>query len=316
MRLTVLCFLFILFWRSECYAQPDSLSAKQNQSSVSTPTQPIDTILRDSITKAYQQELIADSVTNFYLQPDPSRKSQLVNEILKNDLSFIYSFSSPHKKQKTIFRGGQPREAREQWVIGAIIGLLMYIAFLNLFLGKDLLIVIQSFYNKHALSHLDKEGGIISSWAFIGLFILFSLAFGLVLYNLTVYYNVLYYSFTGYSITGFQLFISLSVVIGLLFAVKFLVLRFIGFVFNINSVIRQYIAILNLTYFNIAFVLLFIAICFSLMANRFIPVLLIFTLGAIAVIFGWQYLRNSVNIISNFRFHKFYLFIYLCALEI
>jgi len=50
--------------------------------------------------------------------------------------------------------------------------------------------------------------------------------------------------------------------------------------------------------------------------QQYIPYLKFFTALAITVIFAWQYLRNSVNIISSFRFHKFYLFIYLCALEI
>jgi hypothetical protein len=94
------------------------------------------------------------------------------------------------------------------------------------------------------------------------------------------------------------------------------VLKFIGFVFNAGKVVSNYIGILNLTYFNLAFVFLVVSVCFSLLSGIYIQGLLIFTLTAIAVIFAWQYLRNSVSIISNIRFHKFYLFIYLCALEI
>jgi hypothetical protein len=63
-------------------------------------------------------------------------------------------------------------------------------------------------------------------------------------------------------------------------------------------------------------VFLCVTICFSLLAARFIPVLFIFAIGLSGIIFVWQYIRNSLNIISDFRFHKFYLFIYLCALEI
>src|SRR6202000_692870 len=99
-------------------------------------------------------------------------------------------------------------------------------------------------------------------------------------------------------------------------ALKFLMLKFIGFIFDIHQIVNQYIAILNLTYFNIAFVLLSLTICLSLLTRPLIPYLLIFTLALVVIIFAWQYVRNSVNIISNFRFHKFYLFIYLCALEI
>jgi len=145
---------------------------------------------------------------------------------------------------------------------------------------------------------------------------LFSLTLGLVLYQLTIYYNVNYSIYVNYGINGFQLFIWLSLIVSLLFAFKFIVLKFIGFVFDAGRLVSEYIAILNLTYFNIAFVLLSVAVCFSLLDNSAIPWLLRFTCGSIVVIFAWQYLRSSVNIISNFRFHKFYLFIYLCALEI
>ena len=95
-----------------------------------------------------------------------------------------------------------------------------------------------------------------------------------------------------------------------------MVLQFIGFVFDVNKVVGEYISILYLTYFNIAFVFLPLTLCFCLLSAQFAPYILIVAFILVVVIFIWQYLRSSVNIISNFRFHKFYLFIYLCALEI
>jgi hypothetical protein len=309
MRLTFFCLLFVSIGCSAAYAQNDSLSTKNNSNLNPVTTQRV-YISPDSVAKENREQFIADSLALKFLRPDSARENQFIRKIFKDNLSNNYSFAYIPVKPKGVLKSGEVRTAREQWVIAAIIGLLMYIALLNLFLNKDIKRVIQSFYDKHALSQVDKEGGLINSWAFIGLFILFSLAFGLVLYQVTVYYNV------AYDISGFQLFITLSLVISLLFTFKFLVLKFIGFVFDMNRLVSQYIAILNLTYFNIAFVLVSVAVCFSLLASQFIPWLLLFTVILIAIIFAWQYLRNSVNIISNFRFHKFYLFLYLCALEI
>jgi hypothetical protein len=321
MRFTVFCLLFLLTTCSAVYAQHDSLATadsdqvlQKDSNSVLNSVDPktVNPFAPDSldIYKASRQQLMADSIAMIYLVPDTLYSYQVETEIYNNHLLNISPASYSQVKQKDILMNGDHRNSREPWVIAAIISLLIYTALLNIFLSADIRNVIQSFYNKHALSQLDKEGGLINSWAFIGLFILFSLTSGLVLYQLTVYYNVYY------DISGFQLFILLSVVIGLLFALKFTVLKFIGFVFDIKSLISQYIAILNLTYFSIAFVLLSVALCFCLLDSRFIPPLFFFTMGSIAIIFAWQYIRNSVNIISNFRFHKFYLFIYLCALEI
>ena len=305
MRFTFLCLLFLAF-STAVLAQQDSLAVKSATGPQYNKHQ------TDSIDNAIigHEKFIEDSIAMRYLMPDSLRENQFIIRMLKNGQANLTSFTNAPGKPKLILHSGDSRPARDPWIIATIIGLLIYTALLNLFLGPDVRSVIQSFYNKHALSQLDKEGGLINSWAFIGLFLLFSLSFGLVLFQITQYYNVFY------SISGFRLFISLSIVIGLLFASKFLILKFIGFVFDINRPVSQYIAILNLTYFNIAFVLLSVGVCFSMLASQFIPLLIYFTLVLIAVIFAWQFLRNSVNMISNFRFHKFYLFIYLCALEI
>ncbi len=312
MRLTVFCLLFSLISRFGAYAQHDSTAIKGNDSLASAQALADTASVPDSaaMVKSSREQVVADSLAMIWFRPDPMRENQFLIHIFKNNIANIDSLFAAPSKPKANLKIGQVRETRDPWIIVTIIGLLIYTALLNIFLGKDVKSVIQSFYNKHALSQIDKEGGLINSWAFIGLFVLFSLSFGLVLYQLTIYYHVYQ------RIDGLQVFIWLSMAVAVLFGLKFLMLKFIGFIFDINQVVSQYIAILNLTYFNIAFVLLFVTICLSLLANQFIPYLLIFTLALIAVIFAWQYVRNSVNIISSFRFHKFYLFIYLCALEI
>jgi hypothetical protein len=305
MRLTLFCLLFFLSCCFAAGAQPDTVTLKANPN-LNLNKMP----LADSAALSDRQQFIADSIAMFYLIPDSSRENQFLSRTWKNNLLDLSSQSSVPVRRKSVAKSGVVRTSRDPWVIAVIIGLLIYTALLNLFLGKDIRNVIQSFYTKNALSQVDKEGGLVNSWAFVGLFLLFCLTASLVLYQFTVYENI------DYGIDGFQFFMLLSLIIGVLFALKFIILKFIGFVFAVNRLVSEYIAILNLTYFNIAFVLLFVALCFSLLANRFIPWLLIFTVGSIAVIFAVQYLRNSINVISNFRFHKFYLFIYLCALEI
>jgi len=214
-----------------------------------------------------------------------------------------------HFKSRSAVKEGSARPMREQWIIGVIICMLLYAGMVNLLMGKDIEIVFRSFYNKRSVQ-AGKEEGLLNSRAFLAMFVLFGLTSGLFIYQVSAAYD------KYYSISGFQLFISLAVIIVLLFALKLLVLRLIGFIFNINRIVGEYIAILYLTYFNIAFVFLPLTLCFGLLSAKFAPVILITALVLVVVIFIWQYLRSSVNIISSFRFHKFYLFVYLCALEI
>ena len=310
MRFIVFCLFFISVNCFAAHAQRDSVPVKRNNSEYYIKARIIDAVMRDSMAKLNRQEFIADSVAKAFIFPDSLREDQFITNLLKYNLSG-FSFPLMHNAgQKKVLESGTVRKQRDPWVIGAIIGLIIYTALLNFFFGSDIKSVFQSFYKKNARLQADKDGAQISWWAVIGLFILFSLTFGLFLYQFTLYKNL------APSVNGFQLFISLSVLISLLFALKYLVLKFLGFIFDIGKLVSQYIAVLNLTYFNIGFVLLFASICLSLLARQFLSLLFEFTLVIIAIIFAWQYIVNSVGIISNFRFHKFYLFIYLCALEI
>jgi hypothetical protein len=308
MRFIALCFLAIVFSCAAGYAQQDTTLYNRYNTA-----QPAPMTVLDSVVAAEQahEKFLADSISMQYVKaPDAAIRKQYVDRVLKENIYTGFMFLDIPFKTKSTVRDGRHRPTRDQWVIVIIISLLIYAALLNITLNKDVKTVFQSFYSKRVLSQAGKEEGYINFWSFVGLFLLFGLTFGLLLYQLATYNN------TYYSIAGFRLFISLSIVILALFAVKFLVLKFLGFIFDINKVVGEYISILYLTYFNVAFVFLPVAVCFSLLDAKFIPYLLGVAVLLIVVIFTWLYLRSSVNIISNIRFHKFYLIVYLCALEI
>ena len=309
MRFIGFYLLFTLLSCSCAYARQDSLKTRSTSDTISNFPAVFYAPLDDSLATTNHEQFMADSIAMFYLIPDPSREDQFISNLYKYNLTGINDPFYGSIKQREAFGTGKVRPAGERWVIVVIVCLVIYTALLNVFLGKDIKNVLQSFYSNHALSMSDREGSLINSQAFIGLFLLFCLSLGLVLYQLTVYYNVYY------RISGFRLFISLSVLISVLFAFKFVLLKLLGIIFDFNQLVSDYISILNLTYFNIAFILLGGTTCLGLLSSRFIPVSLTVTLIIIVIIFIWQYLRNSLNIISNLRFHKFYLFIYLCALE-
>jgi hypothetical protein len=308
MRFALVILFLTLFSFAPAFAQQDSVI---NTAPV-YQQQNARHFLLDSVAQAMalRNKAIKDSVSLQYVQPDPNRPNQYVEMIMSQQLYHGNQFLDIPLRSQNILREGHMRKTRDPWIITIIIALVLYTGLLNRVMSKDLSNVLQSFYSKRVFNQVSKENSMINSWAFLGLFLLFSFTFGLFLYQLASY-NDRYYS-----ISGFQLFLSLSSIILVLFAIKFLVLKLIGFVFNISKLVSEYIAILYLTYFNIAFVFLPVALCFSLLAGKYIPIILAIAIIIIIIIFVWQYLRSSVNIISNFRFHKFYLIIYLCALEI
>ncbi len=313
MRIIAVSFLFFVAFSLKTYAQQDTAGSNSNDTSTLSEPQNGRLPFLDSVAQAMQQheQFVQDSLASMYIRPaDSSRPDQLVDSLFKKYLYTGNSYLDIHSKSKSILKEGSSRPSRDQWVVVIIIALLLYTAILNRIMSKDIESVWSSFYNKRMLSQVSKEDGLINSWTFIGLFLLFGLTFGLFLYQFSAYQHVYY------SISGFPLFISLTFIILVLFAVKFLVVKFLGFVFNINKLVGEYLSVSYLTYFNIAFVFLPVAVCFSLLTDQLIPYILWAAYGLIAAIFVWQYLRGSVEIISNILFHKFYLIVYLCALEI
>ncbi len=311
MRVILLWFLLIAT-ATATFAQRDSMPARRNYSTQVRDTGAL-TVL-DSVVRAERtrEKFVADSVAMQYVRlPDDNATNRYVAEYLKEKLYHGRNFLDLPYKPKSAFGNGHIRYTRDKWIIIALLAILLYAALLNLVWNAEIKQVFWSFYSKRSLSQISgKEESTISAGAFIGLFVLFGLTFGLFLYQLANYKNVYY------SISGLGLFLWLSTLIVILFAAKFLVLKALAFIFDAKNVVKEYIALLYLTYFNAAFVFLPVTLCFSLLAAAFIPILLVVVFLLLVVVFAWLYLRSSMNIISNIRFHKFYLFIYLCALEI
>ncbi|GAA4091592.1 DUF4271 domain-containing protein [Mucilaginibacter panaciglaebae] len=310
MRFAAFCILFLLAGAFVGRAQQDT-SGWVNPL-ITAPQQGGMPVL-DSVIMATvkRKQFVRDSLAFLYIKfPDSAMINQAAAQYVRDSLYRGHYFLDIPYKAKSTLRSGHVRQTRDQWVIVMIISLLLYTAILNIIMNRDIKNVFLSFYSKRAVIQASKDDIQINFWAFVGLFLLFGMTFGLFLYQLAGYKNIYY------SISGFRLFSTLVLIILLLFACKFLVLKFLGFVFDIQKLVTDYVSVLYLTYFNIAFVFLPVTVCFSLLAAQFIPVLLIIAIILVLAIFTWLYLRSSVSIISNFRFHKFYLIIYLCALEI
>jgi len=312
----ILILILLIAGYSAVFAQQDSTTAVPDTvrhfSRVRRPMTVLDSVANAI---ALEEKFVSDSLSLVYvLRPDSNRTNLFVDSILKSNAyqgNHYLDIKMPPGAKRSLQGYGHVRPTRDPWVIGVIIILLIFIAVLNIYATKDMSTVFLAFYNRRTNSPAGKEDSPINAWTFMGLFLLFGFTFGVFLYLLTTGYYKVYYP-----LGGFQLFMALSFTIIGLFATKFLVLKFLGFVFDMNKLVGEYIKALSLTYFNITFVFLPVALCFSLIADKFFPYLLAITLLLSIVIFIWQYLRSSVSILSNFQFHKFYLIIYLCALEI
>ncbi|MGV8880110.1 MAG: DUF4271 domain-containing protein [Sphingobacteriaceae bacterium] len=313
MRLCKLFFCFFLWLFSLSSLAQDSVPIKEDSVQVEKYTfrKIAKPVITDSAALARQH--VSDSLAWIYIrQPDPLRKNMFIVERLKEIQNRAYIFfDKPQANNSKSFRqAGKAQPVRDVRVLIIITGLLVYSAFIGRFLHKEILEIVQSIYIKRIFIQISKEDSLFNSLSFLLLFSLFGFTFGLFLYQLTGYHNA------RYEIGGYQLFFTLSIVVFLLFAFKILVLRTLGFVFAIQKLVQEYVSILYVSYFNLAFIFLMVVLLFSMLSARYIPLLLLAATSLIGLIFVFQYLRSSLNVIASFRFRKVYLIIYLCALEI
>ena len=299
MRLTIIVILVFLLIKTACA-----------QSAVTDTLSPEPLTMPDSET-VKQQQHHSDSLARLFITPpDSGRRNQFIDSLLKARLYTGYAFlDMQYKPAKTKVQIGKTRTSRSGWMLAVLLGLLLYTALLNRFFNKSISDIVASFYSKRMLSQFFKEESLLNSWSFVLLFLLFGATVGLLFYQVISYYN---HSFTS---DDWQLYLGFTFAVIIFFILKIIVLRILGLIFNIRNLVKEYISILYLTYFNVTFITLPLVISFGLISDSFKPLLLLVFGLLILVVLLWQYIGSSINILSVYRFSKVYLFIYLCALE-
>ncbi|WP_304066417.1 DUF4271 domain-containing protein [Pedobacter glucosidilyticus] len=267
--------------------------------------------LQEALLKA-QQAKIRDSITWYYLNPNPKRENLFVQQMLKKYvIADLYTHIFDAKKSKNAIYGvGKTITKLHYWVLFVMLGLLLLFALLKRIFSKETEMVFSAFYDNRILAQINKEENIFTSWFFLFSYLLYSLITGLFLYLFIATQG------TGVSLTGFSLFLSVSFYLGLFLGVKILLLRFIGFVFELGKLVREYVHIIYITFFNVAILFIPLTIILILTVYKDSNWILGIAAMLLSIILIAQFSRLVVQILSNYKLSKFYLILYLCAFEI
>ncbi len=208
------------------------------------------------------------------------------------------------------FQQGNAIARGEIWIIASIAFLLILFAFLKNVFDKQLSVIMQSFFSNRVLSNINKEDNLFTSWPFLLLFVHFGFTIGLFSYLAAKHEKL------SFAKDGFQVFVSISVGIIVLYVLKIVVLRLLGFFFNVQKPINEYISILYLTYFNASLLFMPLVIAFALSPPQYGKFYMATSIVLLLIIFAFQLIRAGINILSQNRFSKVYLLLYFCTLEI
>lgn len=315
-RLAGLLMVFILM-QSNAWAQPDTIIQKQKlpapdpayrREAIDSAEFKFNQLKLDSIKR------VGDSLSMVWIKvPDPNRPNRFVDSLIDLYRVENFDFAAWAKKfpQKSIhFNEGKLLPKRETWILFIIIGLVLGFAIIKNSFAKEFTAIVHSFYDNRTLNQINKEDNLFNSWPFLFLYLLFGLTMGMFLYLSGKYFRIVYYY------QGFEWFIVLSAILVGLFTLKIVILKILGFFFGIHKLVKEYITILYLSYFNAALIFLPLVIAFSLTPERYAGIFSYLAILIFVLVFAIQFLRVGNNVLSNYRISKFYLFIYLCALEI
>src|SRR5690606_1973078 len=105
----------------------------------------------------------------------------------------------------------------------------LFLGLVRVAFPNEVLSIIQAFYNDRMLLQVNKEDTLYSSWPFVFLYILFGFAVGLFVYLCNAHYAV------GYN--GIERFLGISLFVMLLFVLKIIATRLLGFIFDLQRVV-------------------------------------------------------------------------------
>ncbi|RZJ75569.1 MAG: DUF4271 domain-containing protein, partial [Flavobacterium sp.] len=307
-RVTLFVFLFLIvsssFARANQTLPADSTQQLVNAygvlDSTSMPVIAIDTLTPkllkplDSLTKAH----IADSLATGFGGYKELRFAEIVDEFLRSSFSKV--------KQQT----GDVITKGDVWVLGVVFFLIAVFAVIKSMFSKQLASIVQSFFSNRALVNLNKEDTLFTSWPFLLLFVQFGFTLGM------FFYLVAQQQELNYVANGFQFFLTISVVIIILYVLKIVLLRLLGFIFDVQKPVNEYISILYLSYFNASLLFMPLVLAFALSPLKNGKLYIAIAIVLLLIIFVFQFIRAAINILSQYRFSKVYLFLYFCTLEI
>jgi len=277
------------------YHQLDSLELAHNE------------FIKDSL------KLVNDSLALVWIKPPPANRpnpflDSLVNIYKIKNLNFEVWSKSFSKKEIKVLEG-KPRVQRERWVLVVIFCLIIFLGLIKNIFAKDLNEIVHLFYTNRSLFK-TKEDSLFNSWIFLFLYILFGLTFGIYFYLTGEYIQI------PYARSDFQLFLMLSLVMVSSFAGKVIILRIVGFIFDIQKPIKEHIATLYLFFSNSTLIFLPIVVALSLLPHDLAKVYSHISLVLLISIFVFQCFRAFFRILFGYQLSIIYLFIYLCVLEV
>ncbi|MFZ4797107.1 MAG: DUF4271 domain-containing protein [Bacteroidia bacterium] len=197
------------------------------------------------------------------------------------------------------------------WKIWYILCLILYIALIRLASPRNFEEAAFLVFDLFFLASINGLKDAKFSWVSVHLFVIYILSFSVIL-NQFFEYNQIFNEFEYYILVWI-----ISASIGIIYLIKFLVYFLVGFLLNdMVSSTKMIINTIQISSF-LSFVLLLFSMFYIYLNGLQLTQTIFFAMvGVFFTAIIYRIIRYLLNQISNSTLPFFYLFIYLCALEI
>lgn len=276
----------------------------------------IDTVMLSVLPDSAQHHLNLENLhvslrKSSFVIDDPSRQGYIDYKIstLSDNTPTQLLISQEYLKGGLLKDLGIQKQSRPRWVLFTVFVLIFFVGLIRVVFPTEFKIIIEAYYRERLLLQVSKEDNLTTSWPYICLYGVFSLALGLFLVISFSEFN------DSILLTPWNFFRA-SLIIALLFIAKIVISRFISFVFELEKIMREYVAIIYLMYFNSMLVLLPFLLFIVLIPVIYFKILLIIFAISVSILFIYRILRTSIHLFGDTQFSISYLILYLCTLEI
>ncbi|MFZ4862551.1 DUF4271 domain-containing protein [Sphingobacterium sp. Mn56C] len=275
----------------------------------------------DSVKLAQQDSLlqvkhIQDSLATAFIVVNPNRGNPMLDSlrakvvVADNDfISWMAFTNSLLKKDAFQKMTATDRFDRPLWVLFVVLFLFFCIGLVRLFFVHVFQNIVLGFFNERILTQISKEDNVVTSWPYIFLYIIFS-------FSLAMFILIYQSSFVDNSVITVINFFRIAGIVGAMFLLKILLVRFVASIFQIERLAREYVTVLYLVYFNSMLILMPLLLFVTFSTSQYFKFILILFSVVVSILFLYRVLRTAYNLLGNLRFSLFYLILYLCTLEI
>jgi len=195
------------------------------------------------------------------------------------------------------------------WVFWVFLGIFLLVSWIQFFYGQRLRMILRASFTNRCLHQLEREGDLFNERISIALSLIYVLTFAMVIYQSLQ----LIFHQTSYSIPQFQLYVLLALAIAGFWAFKIFIMNLLNLIFKTDYTNNAYKLNILVTLSIIGFMLIPVLVFAVYLKSVW---LLYIALGLIGSFSLFRLIKGFLIGISLTRFSYFFLFVYLCTLEI